>query len=130
MPAAKQAARTKKRLEAQRAAWCTHRSLGIQRHVSKTERKMLWRLPRGLRHVSGLRVLLDQGYTLLDRRCRTQTALDKLAKLRRRLLRFPQVGATLKKLLAPTVAKVLTFLDDKLLPATSKAVERGNRRDR
>ena len=41
---------------------------------------------------------MDQVYALCDRRCRTQTALAKLAKLRRRLLRFPQVGATLKKL--------------------------------
>jgi len=69
-------------------------------------------------------------YTLFDRRCRTQTALDKLVKLRRRLLRFPQVGETLKKLFFPTLEKALTFLDDKLLPATSNAVERGNRRYR
>ena len=31
---------------------------------------------------------------------------------------------------APTLEKALTFLDDKLLPATSNAVERGNRRHR
>jgi hypothetical protein len=37
-PAAKQAARTKKRLAAQRAALFTHRYLVVQRHVSKTER--------------------------------------------------------------------------------------------
>src|SRR5205823_8786410 len=35
-PAAKQAARTKQRLEAQRAALFTHRSLFVQRHLSKT----------------------------------------------------------------------------------------------
>ena len=34
-------------------------------------------------------------YALFDRRCRTQTALDKLAKLRRRLLRFTPLGETL-----------------------------------
>jgi hypothetical protein len=129
-PAAKQAARTKKRLEAQRVALFTHRYLFIQRHVSKTERKLLWRLTRGLPHVYMLRVLMDQVYALCDRRCRTQTALDKLDKLRRRLLRFTQVGETLKKLFAPTWEKALTFLDDKLLPATSNAVERGNRRYR
>jgi Transposase len=129
-PAAKQAAHTKKRLEAQRAALFTHRYLFIQRHVSKTERKLLWRITRGLPHVYMLRVLMDQVYALFDRRCRTQTALDKLAKLRRRLLRFPQVGETLKKLFAPTLEKALMFLDDKLLPATSNAVERGNRRYR
>ena len=73
---------------------------------------------------------MDQVYALCDRRCRTQTALDKRATLRRRLMRFPQVGATLKKLFAPTLEKALTVLDDKLLPATSNAVERGNRRYR
>ena len=73
---------------------------------------------------------MEQVYALFDRRCRTQTALDKLAKLRRRLLRCPQVGETLKKLFSPTLEKALTFLDDKLLPSTSNAVERGNRRYR
>ncbi len=129
-PAARQAARTKKRLEAQRAALFTQRYLFVQRHVSKTERKLLWRITRGLPHVYLLRVLMDQVYALFDRRCRTQTALDKLATLRRRLLRFTQVGETLKKLFSPTLEKALTFLDDKLLPATSNAVERGNRRYR
>ena len=129
-PVAKQAARTKKRLEAQRAALCTHRYLFVQRHVSKTERKILWRITRGLPHVYVLRVLMEQVYALFDRRCRTQTALDKLDKLRRRLLRFTQLGETLKKLFSPTLDKALTFLDDKLLPSTSNAVERGNRRYR
>jgi hypothetical protein len=34
------------------------------------------------------------------------------------------------KLHSPNLDKALTFLDDKLLPATSNAVERGNRRHR
>src|SRR5258705_13875077 len=73
---------------------------------------------------------MEQGYTVCDRRCRTQTALDKLAKLRRRVQRFTSLGDTLKKRFAPTLDKALTFLDDRLLPATSHAVERGNRRYR
>jgi phage tail protein X len=129
-PAAKQAARTKKRLAAQGAALFTHRYLFVQRHLNKTERKTLWRVSRGLPQLHALRAVMEQVYALFDRRCRTQTALDKLATLRRRLLRFPQVGATLKKLFSPTLEKALTFLDDKLLPATSNAVERGNRRYR
>ena len=129
-PAAKQAARTKKRLAAQGTALFTHRYLFVQRHLSKTERKTLWRLTRGLPQLQQLRAIMEQVYALFDRRCRTQTALDKLDKLRRRLLRFPQVGETLKKLFAPTLEKALTFLDDKLLPSTSNAVERGNRRYR
>jgi hypothetical protein len=129
-PAAKQAARTKKRLAEQRAAWFTHRYLVVQRHLSTTERKTLWRITRGLPQVRTLRALMEQVYALFDRRCRTQTALDKLAKLRRRLLRFPRLGETLKQLFSPPLEKALTFLDDKLLPSTSHAVERGNRRYR
>jgi len=128
--AAKQAARTKKRLAAQRAALFASRYLFVQRHLNKTERQTLWRVSRGLPQLQALRAILDQVYALCDRRCRTQTALDKLAKLRRRIQRFTALGDTLKKLFAPTLDKALTFLDDTLLPSTSKAVERGNRRYR
>ena len=92
--AAKAAARTKKRLAGQGAALFTHRYLFVQRHLNKTERKTLWRVSRGLPQLQTLRAIMEQVYTLFDRRCRTQTALDKLVKLRRRLLRFPQVGET------------------------------------
>jgi hypothetical protein len=47
-PAAKQAARIKKRLAAPRAALFTARYLFVQRHLNKTERKTLWRVSRGL----------------------------------------------------------------------------------
>ena len=40
------------------------------------------------------------------------------------------MGKTLSKLYSPNLQKALTFLDDKLLPSTSNAVERGNRRHR
>ena len=73
---------------------------------------------------------MDHIYALFDRRCRTQSALDKLKKLRQWVKRFKWLGDTLKKVFAPTLDKALTFLDDKLLPATSHAVERGNRRHR
>jgi hypothetical protein len=63
----------------------THRYLFVQRHVSKTERKLLWRITRGLPQVYVLRVLMDQVCALFDRCCRTKTALDKLDPLRRRL---------------------------------------------
>jgi len=128
--AAQQAARTKKRLAAQRAALFAARSLFVQRHLNTTARKTLWRVSRGLPQLCALRAVMEQGYALFDRRCRPQTALAKLATLRRRLQRFPQVGETLKKLFAPTLDKALTFLDDTLLPSTSNAVERGNRRSR
>jgi hypothetical protein len=129
-PAAKQAARTKRRLAAQRAALFAARYLFVQRHLNKTERKTLWRVSRELPQLQALRAIMEQVYAVFDRRCRTQTALDKLAKLRRRVQRFPSLSDTLKKLFAPTLDKALTFLDDKLLPSTSNAVERGNRRYR
>ena len=67
---------------------------------------------------------------LFDRWCRTQTAIETLRKLRQWVKRFTWIGDTLKKIFSPTLEKALTFLDDKLLPATSNAVERGNRRHR
>jgi Transposase len=128
--AAQKAARKKKRWEQKRVDLFTHRSLFVKHHLSQSERKTLWRITRGLPQLRKLREIMEQVYTLFDRRCRTQTALDKLAKLRRRLQRFKQLGETLKKLFSPTLEKALTFLDDKLLPSTSNAVERGNRRYR
>ena len=127
---AKQAARTQRRLEEQRGALFASRYLFVQRHLNKTERKPLWRVSRGLPQLHALRAIMDQVYALFDRRCRTQTALNKLRQLRRRLGRFPRLGDTLKKLFSPTLDKALTFPDDQLLPSTSNAVERGNRRYR
>jgi hypothetical protein len=129
-PAAQAAARTTKRLTAQGAALCASRHLFVQRHLNTTERKTLWRVSRGFPQLQALRAIMEQVYALFDRRCRTQTALDKLAQLRRRVQRFTAFSDTLKKLFAPTLDKALTFLDDKLLPSTSHAVERGNRRYR
>jgi hypothetical protein len=46
-PAAKQAARTKKRLAEQRAALFASRHLCVKRHLNTTARKTLWRVSRG-----------------------------------------------------------------------------------
>ena len=73
---------------------------------------------------------MDEVYRLFDRRCRTETALAKLARLRRRVQRFTVIGKTLKTLFTANVEKALTFLDDRLLASTSNAVERANRRHR
>jgi len=128
--AAKQAARKKKRLEQQGAEVFTHRHLLVKHHLKPSERKQLWRITRGLPLLRKLREIMEQVYALFDRRCRMQTALEKLTKLRRRLDRFKHLGESLKKLFSPTLEKALVFLDDKLLPSTSNAVERGNRRYR
>jgi len=128
--AAKKAARKKKRLAQQGAEVCTHRHLLVKHHLKPGERKRLWRITRGLPLLRKLREMMEQVYALFDQRCRMQTALDKLTKLRRRLNRFNHLGESLKKRFSPTLEKALVFLDDKLLPSTSHAVERGNRRYR
>jgi len=53
-----------------------------------------------------------------------------LARLRQRVRRFKRVGRTLNKLFTPNLQKALTFLDDRLLPATSNAVQRSKGRFR
>ncbi len=107
-----------------------HRHLFVRHHLNARQRQQLHRLTRGLPQLRALRALVEEVYGLFDRRCRTQTALQKLAKLRRRVRRFKRLGKSLDKLKSPTLEKALVFLDDKLLPATSNAVERGNRRFR
>ena len=92
--------------------------------------KTLQRITRGLPHLRTLREIMTEVYRLFDRRCRAATALARLAKLRTRVRRYRWVGRALDKLNTPNLEKALTFLDDKLLPATSNAVERSNRRYR
>ena len=123
-------ARKTKRIQQRIADLFDHRHLFVQRHLTVAENKTLRRITRGLAHLRTLRQIMDQVYKLFDRRCRSETALAKLARLRRRVRRFKWVGRTLNKLFTPNLQKALTFLDDRLLPATSNAVERGNRRFR
>jgi Transposase len=122
--------RQAQRLQAKIADLFTHRYLFVQRHLTPGERATLQRITRGLPHLRALRAIMDEVYRLFDRRCRTEMALTKLARLRRRVQRFTKVGQTLRALFSANVAKALTFLDDRLLPATSNAVERSNRRHR
>ncbi|MCH7752080.1 MAG: transposase [Planctomycetes bacterium] len=127
---AKRAARRKQQIERKIGDLFEHRHLFVQHHLTDAEQKTLQRITRGLPQLRTLRDIMDEVYRLFDRRCRTDTALAKLAKLRSRVRRFKQVGKTLSKLFSPNLEKALTFLDDKLLPSTSNAVERGYRRHR
>jgi Transposase len=129
-PAAKRVARQRQRLQHRIADLFEHRYLFVQHDLTPAERRRLHKITRGLPQLRTLRDLMEEVYRLFDRRCRTDTALAKLAKLRRRVRRFKQVGKVLSKLYSPNLDKALTFLDDKLLPSTSNAVERGNRRHR
>jgi hypothetical protein len=127
---AKRIARRRKRLQQKVADLFEHRHLFVQHDLTPAERRTLHTITRGLPQLRTLRDLMEEVYRLFDRRCRTDTALAKLAKLRQRVCRFKQVGKILNKLRSPNLDKALTFLDDKLFPSTSNAVERGNRRHR
>lgn len=107
-----------------------YRFLFVQHHLTDPERAILQRITRGLPHLRTLRQIVDEIYRLFDRRCRSATALSKLAALRKRVQRFSTLNQVLKGLFSVNVEKALTFLDDRLLGATSNAVERGNRRYR
>ena len=123
-------ARKAKRIQQRIGDLFDHRHLFVQHHLTPAEKKTLQQITRGLPHLRTLRQIMDEVYRLFDRRCRTETALAKLARLRRRVRRFKRVGRTLSKLFTPNLEKALVFLDDRLLPATSNAVERSNRRYR
>ena len=106
------------------------RFLFVKRRLKPSARKRLVHITRGLPQWRTLREIMDHISALFDRRCRTQTALGTLQKLRQWVNRFTWIGETFKKVFSPTLEKALTLLDDTLLPATSNAVERGNRRHR
>jgi hypothetical protein len=128
--ATKRQARRRQRLQQKIADLFEHRHLFVRHDLTAAERRTLQAITRGLPQLRTLRDLMEEVYRLFDRRCRTDTALAKLARLRQRVRCFKQVGKVLSKLHSPNLDKALTFLDDKLLPSTSNAVERGNRRHR
>ena len=151
-PVTRRRAQQSVRLQQKIADLFTHRHLFVKHHLTPAEREQLHFITRGLPHPvpaaspsgrDGLRTLreitivpeaqrsgMDEVYRLFDRRCRTAMALAKLAHLRARVQRFRKVGQTLQPLFSSNLEKALTFLDDRQLPATSNAVERGNRRHR
>ena len=131
-PSRRQQAQTRKiaRQKQRVADLFENRHLFVRHHLSPTQKKELQALTRGLPQLRVLRGIMDEVYRLFDRRCKTRTALAKLQALRRRVRRFKTLGKALDKLKSPTLEKALVFLDDKLLPSTSNAVERGNRRFR
>jgi hypothetical protein len=129
-PAAKRIARRRQRLQQKVADLFEHRHVFVQHVLTPKERRTLQLITRGQPQLRTLRDIMEEVYRLFDRRCRTDTALAKLAKLRQRARRFKQVGKLLNKLRSPNLDKALTFRNDELFPSTSNAVERGNRRHR
>ncbi|MFH1616236.1 MAG: hypothetical protein ABIG61_14260 [Planctomycetota bacterium] len=128
--AADKAAHRKEKLQDKISDLFEHRYLFVKHCLTSGEKKILLHITRGLRNLRNLRSIMNQVYLLFDRRCRTETALEKLAKLRCRVRRFKTLWQTLRKLFTPNIEKALIFLDDSLLPSTSNAVERGYRRHR
>jgi hypothetical protein len=109
-----------------------HRYLFVRKKRTVAETRTWRRITRGRPPLRVGRSIRDEVDRLFDRRCRTVTALGRLARLRARarVRRFRRMGRALDKLFTPNLETALTFLDDKLLPGTSNAVERGNRRYR
>ena len=94
---ARRAARRNRRLQQKVADLFEHKTLFVARTLTPAQRKTLARITRGLPHLRTLRQIVEEAYRLFDRRCRMDTALTKLAKLRRRVRRFQSVGKTLGK---------------------------------
>jgi hypothetical protein len=129
-PAAKRTVRRRRYLDRKVGDLFEHRHLFVKRQLTPGEQRTLRRISRGLPRLRALRRVVEEIYRLFDRRCRTETALTKLARLRARVGRCKGLGPIFKKLQSSDLEKALTFLDDRLLGSTSNAVERGNRRHR
>jgi hypothetical protein len=129
-PESQRKVRRAKRIERRVADLFQHRHLFIRRHLNAAQRRQVQQLCRAQRQLRAVRQIMDEVYRLFDRRCRTDTALAKLARLRQKVKRYRSLGRSLDKLMSPNLEKALTFLDEKLLGATSNAVERSNRRVR
>ncbi len=127
---ARRLARQSKQIQEKIRGVFQDRFLLVKRRLKPSERQRLVHISRGLPQLRTLREIMEHISALFDRRCCTQTALGKLKKLRQWVTRFTWIGETLQKVFSPHLEKALTFLDDTLLPATSNAVERGNRRHR
>jgi hypothetical protein len=113
-PGARRWARKSKAMQEKIRALFEGRFLFVKRRLTPSARQQLLRITRGLPQLRKLRAIMEHRYALFDRRCRTQTALGKLRKLRQWVKRFTWIGDTLKKVVSPNLEKALTFLDDTL----------------
>src|SRR6266849_6541678 len=101
--AARRLARKSKQMQEKIRDLFQNRFLFVKRRLKPSERKQLLHITRGLPQLRKLREIMEHIYALFDRRCRTQTALDKLQKLRQWVNRFQWIGDTLKKVFSPTL---------------------------
>jgi hypothetical protein len=87
--AAKRRHRRAQRIKQRVAELFEHRHLFVRHQLTASQLGMLKGLMRGEPRLRSLRALMDAVYRLFDRRCGTDTALAKLARLRVRLRRCP-----------------------------------------
>lgn len=106
-----------------------NRYLLVRRTLTPAQRRRLLHVTRGLPDLRRLWRMVTRARRLFDRRRRRRAALARLRRLQRDVVRLP-IGAALAAVLKRNVARALTFLDDRRMPATSNAVERANRRYR
>ena len=128
--AARRFARQSKAIQQHLGDVCAHRLLFVPRRLTPSERRRRIAITRGVPHLRTLREIMEHLDALFDRRCHPQSARGTLKQLRHWVQRFRWSGDTVTKVFSPPLDKALTLLDDTLLPATSNAVERGNRRHR
>jgi hypothetical protein len=129
-PEARRKVRCRRHLKRKVGDLFEHRHRFVRRDLAPSEHRTPQRISRGLPQLRALRQVVEEIYRLFDRRCRTETALTKLARLRAQVRRFRGLGPIFQELQSPNLEKALTSLDDRLLGSTSNAVERGNRRHR
>jgi hypothetical protein len=103
--AAKRVARQRERLKQKVADLFEHRYLCVRHTLTPAQRRTWHRITRSLPALRTLRDLMEEVYRLFDRRCRTDTALAKLAKFRQWVRRFNEVGQILSKLHSPPWTK-------------------------
>ena len=92
--AARRLARQSKSLQQKIRDFFQDRFLFVKRRRTLSERKQLRHITRGLPQLRKLRDIMEHISALFDRRCRTQTALGKLRKLRQWVKRFTWIGET------------------------------------
>src|SRR5512135_3875611 len=79
-PEAKRKVRRRRHLQRKVGDLFEHRHPFVRRHLTPAEHRTLLRISRGLPQLRALRGAVEEIYRLFDRRCRTETALTKLAR--------------------------------------------------
>ena len=128
--AAKRAAGRKKRIEQKVGELFAQRYLFVQRRLSPSERATLQRISRGWPQLRSLRLADGGGLPVVRSAVPDGDGVGQVGTATGTVTAVRPAAEGAKKLLAPGLEKALVFLDERLLGATSNAVERGNRRYR